>query len=834
MTNDAPQYPLTEHAALVNEADIRLYLELLFSRVFWKPSHFVCLRGIGEKHTAKEGRHQEDIWVQPGLLEFPDEQLADRAVTAARLWGQHHVATFLVPCVLREARGTSQSVELFTALVVDLDTGDTRAKSAWLDQHLGPPTMVVASGGTTDQGTPKLHVYYVLEEPEADIAAVVEARHQLALKAGGDLQFGRGTPDNPYGRAHQPIRIPGSVHAKSGNARASRLVWSDGPAYDFAALSHAIREAPRGPWSPQQTDNELKSASFDFGPAKNQRPDIADALSDEVHEGGEDKTRWSEFNRVAGFHIAQVRRGELTVDEAKTATAGWVLAKMVPPWPEARIEREWSKLLQVDVGKHGALPAIATEKPVPLVDPELGLRGWATHRWTQTKAPPREFIVDGLILAGKPHLLVAEGGAGKTFAMLDLALKVASAEGDELPVWLGQPVRGRGCVVLITTEDDADELHRRLEALDPEGARFRAGDRLIVLPTLNAGGGFTLGQRDRTGQVGASPRWMELLGHLEALGPVKLVVVDTLNSTLHGEENSATVINEYMRLLHPVCGKLGAALVLTHHIRKQNNQAGGQQRPISSAEDMFNAIRGSSALPASFRVVLGLWHSHDYARRLKAMGLPPTSKQLWRFGVLKANNPEMIPDLRFLLRESNGVLVDATERAVGALSGLEAQRSAWLTLAVRLAAEAGAPFLWGSKDAPNGLYQRRLELPAVLRTDNFGRTKLYGMVEALVDEGALVVAQAGCLNQRGQRRDNAVLDVPEGPYAGEARADVLYGAAFTAPRWEKEFTFDPTDGSLGSPDRPRLVMLGVNREADTPDDEADTIGPTEEPPSVPS
>jgi hypothetical protein len=53
-----------------------------------------------------------------------------------------------------------------------------------------------------------------------------------ALKAGGDLQFGRGTPDNPYGRAHQPIRIPGTVHAKNGKAATCRLVWAKGPVHD--------------------------------------------------------------------------------------------------------------------------------------------------------------------------------------------------------------------------------------------------------------------------------------------------------------------------------------------------------------------------------------------------------------------------------------------------------------------------------------------------------------------------------------------------------------------------------------------------------------------------
>lgn len=834
---EQPQYPISANAALVNEADIRDYLELLFSRVLWKPSHFVCLRGIGEKHTPKEGKHQEDLWAQPGLFEFPDEQLGDTATSAAQTWGQHHIASFIVPAVLKEARGRSEAVELFTAVVVDLDSGDTNAKAAWVEQHIGTPTMVVQSGGTTEAGTPKLHLYWVFDEPVSDIGAVVEMRHQLALKAGGDLQFGRGTPDNPFGRAHQPIRIPGTVHAKGGKAATCRLIWSRGPVHDADELGHKIRRAPAGPWAPTVTDSDVRTSGFDFGPSKNQRPDIADSLLGEVHEGGEDKTRWTEFNRVAGFNISLARRGDLTLEAAKEQTQGWMLAKMVPPWPTARFEREWHSLLQVDTQKKGPVPAPAVEPATPLVmSAELGLREWGMHRWTQTKAPPREFVVDGLVLAGKPHLLVAEGGAGKTFAMLDLCLKVASAEGDEVPTWLGQAVRGRGTVVMITTEDDADELHRRIESLDPDGLRFKAGDRLIVMPTLNAGGGFTLAERDRAGRAVPSARWMEMLSHLEALNPkdehgnprqdVKLVVVDTLNSTLHGEENSATVINEYMRMLHPICGRMGAALVLTHHIRKQNNQAGGQLRPIATAEDMFNAIRGSSALPAAFRAVLGIWHSHDYGRRMQAMGLAPKAKSLWRFGVLKANNPEMVDELRFLMRADSGQLVDVTRAAVDSVAGLEAQRAAWLTLAVKLAAEAGAPYLHGGKDAPNALYQRRIELHPCLREGNFGRTKLLALVEQLITAGVLAARTVTWTDQKGRRKDFPTLDVAQGPFATGARTTVDYGATFLVPEgmWDRLYTFDPSDGSLGTRDRPKMIMAPMQGLADADGQTEDDFG----------
>ena len=789
---EKPPYPLADNLALVDENAVRDYLELLFSRVFWKKHHFVCIRGIGEKGTWQEGRFRSDEWVQPGLDEFPDEELAGTAMRHANTWAQWHVATFIVPAVLKEARGTAQAVDLFTALVVDLDSGDTNAKAAWLDQHIGTPSMVVASGGTTELGTPKLHVYYVLEEPEGDVGAVVEARHQLALKAGGDLQFGRGTPDNPLGRAHQPIRIPGTVHAKNGKAHASTLLFSSGPLYDFAILAETIRRAPAGPWAPLQPELPAGGA-FAFGPTLNQRPDISESLMNEVHEGGEDKTRWTEFSRVAGFNIGMARRGEISLDQAKEETHGWMLAKMVPPWPDARFEREWSALVRIDVAKKGAMPAAAVEPPKPLLtDPELGLFAWAAHRWTQGTPPARRFLVDGLIAAGKPHLLVAEGGAGKTFSMLDLALKVSSFEEGADARWWGQPIREGGTVVMLTTEDDADELHIRLADIDADGARFRAGNRLIVLPLVNAGGAFTLADRDKNGKFTFSPRWKEFLDQLKKLERVKLVIVDTLNTTLHGDENSATVVSEYARMLQPVCGEIGAALVVTHHIRKQDTRM-----PIITPEDMAAAVRGSSALPAAFRAVLGVWHCHDFAKRLAAMDLEPKPKQLWRMGVLKANNPEMIEGVRFLLRAPTGLLEDATARAVSAATSERAQQMAWLTLAIRLAAEEGCPYTNGSKNDAGGLYKRRHELPPMLR--ELGWKAMDGLRVDTARQGEIVVAAA-----KGQTTRN-LLDIEDGPFAKSERGEEVKKGAMPPIDWSL-WRWDDAAGTVVPADAPTMIV----------------------------
>lgn len=806
-----PQYPIVANAQMVDEESVKDFMETLFSRVFWKPNHFINLRGIGEKGTGKEGVFHHDEWIQPGLEEFPDDHLSGVAIHHVKRWSQHHVAAFVVPAVMKAARGTAENVDLMTCVVVDLDTGDTNAKATWIEQHIGRPTMAVLSGGITDAGAPKLHLYWVLDEPEADIGAVVEARHILAEKVGGDLQFGRGVATNPLGRAHQPIRIGGSVHAKHGRAAPVRLRMPGGDFPDFHELYHRIRNAPNSPW---YSAGRQVVIGYDFGPTKNLQPmEVEAMLTEPVVEGGEgDRSRWSMFNKVAGFHIGVARRGELTLEQAKADTHGWMLSKMAPPWPDARFDREWQALLNRDVAAKGEMKPVAAPTVAQLVaEPEKirverRLENWATHLWTQKKAAPREFLVQGLIMAKAPHLFVAEGGAGKTFAALDLALKVASRGDGEAPVWMGMPVLRSGTAVVITTEDDQDELHLRLEEIDPEGRRFEAGRRLIVMPTTNSGGGFTMVSRQRDGSTTPSRDWAELLAQLRQIPDLALVVVDTLNTTLHGSENDSIVINEYLRELQPVCGELRAALVMTHHIKKQNNQAGGVFRPIATAEDMHNSIRGSSALPSNVRVVLGMWHSHDFAKRMKAMGLEPRAKQLWRFGVLKANNPEMVEGLRFLMRDAHGLMEDVTDRAVRATAGLDAQHRAWLEAAVKLAALQGYPFKALTKNSVGGVYARRQELHPCLSGRDMGPDRIDALVKRLIDERVLVVRQVAWTDSKRRTKDFPTLDVRGGPFTAKDPPRVDPEAAFEPPEWEADYRFEPGEGVVMPMDAPRFLM----------------------------
>ena len=773
-----------------DEAQVREHLSFIFGNLDFQPGAYVCLRGIGEKGTSQEGTFREEFFFEPAV----DQNWMNAAVEHCRRWGQHAVASFIVPCVLKDKKATAVNVSQFTTVVADFDFGNTDERIAWVAEHIGVPDLVVESGGTTEAGTPKRHAWWKIE-PTADIEGVINLRHEIAEKSGGDLMLGRGVKSNPFGRSHQPVRLAGTVHGKGGTAKPCRFEWSG---EDTGNRSHLefedkLKGVEPAPWAVRtkmslgDTGNVIRglfgedttNAGEDFEPVE---------LNRDVHAGGETVTRFGEFNRVAGHYIHCVRKGDMDKAEAFEALSGWVTAHMKPAWPEARVRTEWEALIRQDVASKGRFEDTTRTRgqkeqlPIPASGDENGLLAWSAHRWIVDPVPVHEELVEGLVLKGEPHLFVGEGGSGKTFLVADLALKVASWNEGKDHYWCGQKIKGGGTAVLILCEDSQTEMHIRIRQLDQGGLIGRAGDKLIVLPMTNIGGAFPLTERDfKTGGTVTSDKWRRMLDLMKALPePPVLVAIDTLNSVSHGDENSNVVIAEMMREAHRVCGELGAALLINHHIRKSNE-------PLRSLEELRSAIRGASAIPSYFRINFGMFHASDFERRMKAMGLPPKRGAMWKFGVVKANIHGLLQGERTLLRNGIGLLEDITERDSYAAVNVS-ERVAWMVYACQQAASALHPYAVGGKNAANGLYKRRNELPQILR--GVGWREFGNLVEEALVKGVLVPCAV-----RGSK-SKTYLDVPGGVLSQDEAGVVLAAGSYnTAPEWE-DYYFDADSGEV--------------------------------------
>ncbi len=731
----------------IDRNTIARFLGALFGPVDWEAGQSIALRGLGEKGTLAEGLFREQVWADWS----PPDGGAGAIATHAERWRGVNGGAFLIPGVMRpesleNRRQTEADVAWLTSIVVDLDNPDTAEDSLLRLEHaLGPAGIVVESSPG------KLHAYWLLDEPE-DPARVARLRHLLALKAGGDPSFQR---------IPQVIRIPGTDHQKNGGRFRVWMRHCDPDCrHSISGIEERIQDLHPLPWASDQALAMAAQGTLTLSGLEAGNWTARERLTQDVHAGGQGAaTRWDAFSQVAGHHIHSVRVGAIaTPDEAKNLVRGWMLTHMIPPWPDERFDQEWGALVRLDVERNGALVAPAQlygsgRVEVPAAQGaglEAGdIRGWAVHRWVPPEAPPeRKWLVWGLIRAGATHVLASEGGVGKTFALLDLCMAVA--DGAEGTQWLGQPIDPRhtgGTAVLLTAEDDEDELRIRLHDMDPTGRRFRTADRFIVLPLVQAGGVFPLAEIGPGGTSRPTPAWQRMMDALTALPNLQLVAVDTMAATLHGEENASIIVQQYMTALALIRAKHPqVATFVTHHVRKQ----GTKDAPIQSASDMRQAIRGSNALLGAARMVLGIWQPPDYADLLKTLELPEKPGTLFHFAVVKANNPEAMPERRTLIRAPHGGLIDATERE--RRMSPETKRLAWVECAVGAAVRAGYPYT-ETFYTKKGVGER---LPPELR---IGHEALKALFDLALERGVIVA------RKRHGRGGGNFLDVPKGPIA---------------------------------------------------------------------
>ncbi|MBL9028176.1 MAG: AAA family ATPase [Myxococcales bacterium] len=227
---------------------------------------------------------------------------------------------------------------------------------------------------------------------------------------------------------------------------------------------------------------------------------------------------------------------------------------------------------------------------------------WEQHvtivptEWYTAPAPPRRWLLrdgragdEGVLPLGKVGLLVAEGGAGKTMAVVQLALAVACGGS-----WLDTfEVPERGKVLLILGEEDAEEVHRRIH----RAARGRGStppERSIVALPL---AGVTCSMIEEGGDSGFLV-WLKEF--IQKTGPYALIVVDPVSRFCGADaERDNAAGTRFCQALESLVVPAGGATVLgSHHTNKQSRGSGAVVGAASA--------RGSSALVDGVRWVAAI------------------------------------------------------------------------------------------------------------------------------------------------------------------------------------------------------------------------------------
>jgi RecA-family ATPase len=185
---------------------------------------------------------------------------------------------------------------------------------------------------------------------------------------------------------------------------------------------------------------------------------------------------------------------------------------------------------------------------------------------------------------GKVGQIVAEGGAGKTMVLAQLAVAVATGT-----PWLGAlDVASPGRVFLALGEEDADEVHRRLfNAVRSSRAANPQPGSIVVLPL--AGVACAMLEADDRGNAIEAPFLPWLRSHLAASPDWRLVVVDPLSRFAGPDaEIDNAAATRFVQALESIAGATGATTLAAHHTTKASRARG--------ATVDGTAGRGSSAL----------------------------------------------------------------------------------------------------------------------------------------------------------------------------------------------------------------------------------------------
>lgn len=380
--------------------------------------------------------------------------------------------------------------------------------------------------------------------------------------------------------------------------------------------------------------------------------------------------------------------------------------------------------------------------------PKFSIFDWTVDRF-KGEPPKVEYLVDGVMPAGVPGMVSAMGDTGKSYAMLELHRRVSFGSSVyDTPIFGGK-VLARGTSVMITSEDDSNEVHRRIAALDHREHRFtELGAKMIVVPLPSAGGAQAFWKDDKKRGLQETENYRRICDQLSQIDDLRLVTFDPLASFAHLPLNEDPAAGQFVcTSLSRLATETGATVLVAHHMRKT-------QKPIETLGDARDSIRGSTALVDGLRLAYAMWPAEEARARkvCKSIGVEFMPGKVVLGGIVKANGAAR-RIISTYVRNEHGLLVDKTAM-LGAATPSTGDLIGALVVTIEAAASAGSPF---TKSGASGVFEMRERLPDELKA--LSKSRLHSLVDDALGKG--VVVRAAAKGEKGAKW----LDVPGGHFA---------------------------------------------------------------------
>jgi hypothetical protein len=216
------------------------------------------------------------------------------------------------------------------------------------------------------------------------------------------------------------------------------------------------------------------------------------------------------------------------------------------------------------------------EKQIAAVKEAFELTAWNTAEKYQGKPAEISWLVENIFPQGVPVLFAAQGGLGKSFLALQLAMEIARPpkqskvrfDEDETRRFCGGKIKAHGKAVFLTAEDNYDSIHRRIDALDPIGDRVNFGQNLLVVPMPELGGPSPIISGGHGG-LELTPFFEVLKEQLLAVDNLRLVIIDPMQAFVAADITASPETGQFVwSALSNIAAETGATVIVTHHMRK--------------------------------------------------------------------------------------------------------------------------------------------------------------------------------------------------------------------------------------------------------------------------
>jgi hypothetical protein len=356
---------------------------------------------------------------------------------------------------------------------------------------------------------------------------------------------------------------------------------------------------------------------------------------------------------------------------------------------------------------------------------------------------PREYLIDNLFPFGRGGLLAAPGDTGKGMLILDLAVKVATpmAPGfDANPLMaFGRAVTKRGRVVILSAEDDRDELRRRLRAMHPNlPPEIRSRIHFLPYPDMPKRMPHYL--RDNHGKIEETAEYQAIVSELTALKDLALVVLDPISAFFYLDMTTNAASQVVGNTIDKLAKTLGCTVLGSHHLTK-----GDRKTPINSPADARHAIQGGGQLLNAIRFAYALWAPPEdkQHRDLAKVGRKFEHNIVFKGAIVKANYPAS-RDVITMIRNQNGLLeVPRYEpkEPEEKIFGIPVKTVTMIEFAIKHFADTGHPATLGDIACETNARGRKgargewyTLMPARWRSEKFTDAERVGIINKLIRE----------------------------------------------------------------------------------------------------